>query len=145
MEKFEGTGKIVTLDGDKLIFANSKSVIGKIDDTLGSFGGNIIPLDEISSIQCKKANFFSNGYFKVTVNGVSNMETTVFFLPKKGKYEEAQEFANKVQKAIDDNKKNQNNSGVSSADELKKFKDLLDANIITQEEFDAKKKQLLGL
>ena len=34
---------------------------------------------------------------------------------------------------------------VSSADELKKFKDLLDAGIITQEEFDAKKKQLLGL
>ena len=33
----------------------------------------------------------------------------------------------------------------SVADELKKFKDLLDANIITQEEFDAKKKQLLGL
>lgn len=34
---------------------------------------------------------------------------------------------------------------VSTADELKKFKELLDAGIITQEEFDAKKKQLLGL
>lgn len=34
---------------------------------------------------------------------------------------------------------------VSSADELKKFKELLDSGIITQEEFDAKKKQLLGL
>ena len=33
----------------------------------------------------------------------------------------------------------------SSADELKKFKDLLDSGIITQEEFDEKKKQLLGL
>ena len=33
----------------------------------------------------------------------------------------------------------------STADELKKFKDLLDAGIITQEEFDEKKKQLLGL
>ena len=30
-------------------------------------------------------------------------------------------------------------------EELKKFKELLDAGIITQEEFDAKKKQLLGL
>lgn len=36
-------------------------------------------------------------------------------------------------------------SASSSADELKKFKDLLDSGIITQEEFDAKKKQLLGL
>lgn len=34
---------------------------------------------------------------------------------------------------------------VSAADELKKFKELLDTGIITQEEFDAKKKQLLGL
>ena len=33
----------------------------------------------------------------------------------------------------------------STADELKKFKELLDNGVITQEEFDAKKKQLLGL
>lgn len=33
----------------------------------------------------------------------------------------------------------------STSDELKKLKDLLDSGIITQEEFDAKKKQLLGL
>jgi hypothetical protein len=34
---------------------------------------------------------------------------------------------------------------ISSAEELLKFKKLLDDGIITQEEFDAKKKQLLGL
>ncbi len=34
---------------------------------------------------------------------------------------------------------------LSPAEELKKFKELLDANIIPQEEFEAKKKQLLGL
>ena len=33
----------------------------------------------------------------------------------------------------------------SNADELKKYKELLDSGVITQEEFDAKKKQLLGL
>ena len=36
-------------------------------------------------------------------------------------------------------------TAISAADELKKFKELLDAGVITQEEFDAKKKQLLGL
>ena len=36
-------------------------------------------------------------------------------------------------------------AAVSGADELKKYKDLLDSGVITQEEFDAKKKQLLGL
>lgn len=33
----------------------------------------------------------------------------------------------------------------STADEIRKFKELLDDGIITEEEFDAKKKQLLGL
>ena len=37
------------------------------------------------------------------------------------------------------------NTTLSNADELKKYKELLDSGIITQEEFDAKKKQLLGL
>lgn len=36
-------------------------------------------------------------------------------------------------------------SSSSTADEILKFKGLLDAGVITQEEFDAKKKQLLGL
>lgn len=34
---------------------------------------------------------------------------------------------------------------LSNADELKKYKNLLDSGVITQEEFDAKKKQILGL
>ena len=34
---------------------------------------------------------------------------------------------------------------VGAADEVKKFKELLDLGVISQEEFDAKKKQLLGL
>ena len=36
-------------------------------------------------------------------------------------------------------------SSVSNADELKKYKDLLDSGVITEEEFESKKKQLLGL
>ncbi len=41
--------------------------------------------------------------------------------------------------------KTSENTSVSAADEIKKYKDLLDSGIITQEEFDAKKKELLGL
>lgn len=37
------------------------------------------------------------------------------------------------------------NVSKSNADELKKYKELLDSGVITQEEFNAKKKQLLGL
>ena len=34
---------------------------------------------------------------------------------------------------------------ISAADEIRKYKELLDEGIITQEEYDAKRKQLLGL
>ena len=33
----------------------------------------------------------------------------------------------------------------SSVEDLKKYKELLDTGVISQEEFDAKKKQLLGI
>ena len=38
-----------------------------------------------------------------------------------------------------------NQANASAADEIIKFKQLLDAGVITQDEFDAKKQQLLGL
>mgnify|MGYP003461922292 FL=1 len=56
---------------------------------------------------------------------------------------------NHIHQVLDSLKTNINGSnqqpGISAADELKKFKELLDMGAITQEEFDAKKKQLLGL
>ena len=52
-------------------------------------------------------------------------------------------------KNVETKQSNQSNnttvSTVSPAEEIKKFKELLDMGVITQEEFDAKKKQLLGL
>lgn len=39
----------------------------------------------------------------------------------------------------------QRNEPISHADELKKYKELLDSGVISQEEFDAKKKQLLDM
>ena len=36
-------------------------------------------------------------------------------------------------------------SAASSADEIMKFKELLDSGVITQEEFNEKKKELLGV
>lgn len=38
-----------------------------------------------------------------------------------------------------------NKETFGTAEQLKEFKELLDSGVITQEEFDAKKKQLLGL
>lgn len=52
-------------------------------------------------------------------------------------------LASMIKDAIEESP--QTDSEVSTADEIRKFKELLDDGIITQEEFDAKKKQLLGL
>lgn len=41
--------------------------------------------------------------------------------------------------------KDDGESKMSAAEELKELKELLDAGIISQEEFDAKKKQILGI
>ena len=55
-----------------------------------------------------------------------------------------QEVAEYVKQRVDQIK-NSTGTVFSSADELKKFKELLDSGIISQEEFEAKKKQLLNL
>lgn len=62
----------------------------------------------------------------------------------------ANAVANEIREAFENYKDNDvvevsGSSAVSAADEIKKFKELLDMGIITQAEFDAKKKQLLGL
>ena len=47
--------------------------------------------------------------------------------------------------SINNNNVNELEQNISFADELRKYKALLDDGIITQEEFEAKKKQILGL
>lgn len=97
---------------------------------------------------------------KITVNDIENPVVYVTFLSTENKkdgilyktaYKSAQEclsvlqlICNKQEEAENDNNANTTNT-VSSADEILKYKGLLDSGIITQEEFDAKKKQLLGL
>ncbi|MDD4510213.1 MAG: SHOCT domain-containing protein [Oscillospiraceae bacterium] len=106
-----------------------------------AFGTRVdLPLDSISAVGTSALNGIS----------VASASGSVKFLG----------FANntEVHKVISDlliNRQNTSNKEIhttikqempqSSADELKKFKELLDSGIITQEEFDAKKKQLLGL
>ena len=54
-----------------------------------------------------------------------------------------------IQRRISEAKNNNNPTRVvqqvSAADEILKYKQLLDAGVITQEEFDKKKAELLGL
>lgn len=97
---------------------------------------------------------FSAGYLKLLlagdktdVAGTDMNPHTVMF--KKKSNEKMKAVKDTIYELINSASKESNTTTVvtatSSADELKKFKELLDANIISQEEFDEKKKQLLGL
>lgn len=122
--------------------------------TQGMKGGKTIPFSSLTSIQFKPAGTITNGYIQFGVLGgveckggalaAGYDENTVFFQKKNS------ELANNIKEFLEKKIAEKNNPAptiqqTSSADELKKFKDLLDSGVITQEEFDAKKKQLLGL
>lgn len=64
----------------------------------------------------------------------------------KGLFRQLQEIVAKLKQIVDNAAAPPQMEGVASAaDEILKFKSLLDAGAITQEEYDAKKAQLLGL
>ncbi|WP_242835380.1 SHOCT domain-containing protein [Desulfitobacterium sp. PCE1] len=53
-------------------------------------------------------------------------------------------FSEKIQSYLT-NEQDEKNTSLSAADEIKKYKELLDIGAISQDEYEAKKKQLLGL
>lgn len=95
---------------------------------------------------------------KITLNNISKPVVYIDFIKAstkkdsiiyKSMFKSAQECLSVLQ-LISNNgqevpQENNATSAISEADEILKFKNLLDNGIITQDEFDAKKKQLLGL
>ena len=55
------------------------------------------------------------------------------------------EYVQKRIREVKEEKNKQATIEISSVDEIRKYKELLDDGIISNEEFEAKKKQLLGL
>ena len=99
------------------------------------FGRQVdIPIDSISAVGIIS---FLKG---VSVSSSSGIIRFVLF-------ENATEIFNTISELLQNRQQQQApaNSIPSTSEELKQFKELLDSGIITQEEYDAKKKQILGL
>lgn len=121
----------------------------------GIKGSKTIPLSQIKSIELKPARL-TMGYIQFGIGGGSESrgdlkdahsdENTVTFSSAKDNVL-AQNIKNHIEKHIVRQNKVSStiNSPTSNADEIKKYKELFDEGIITLEEFEAKKKQLLGL
>ena len=96
---------------------------------------NFIPTSHISSVSCYKETI------RIVTND-ANQPLSIAFV----------ENASELKKALDDliyktekQKEVIIQDSNAAMDEIKKYKELLDTGIITQEEFDTKKKQLLNL
>lgn len=124
-----------TLNGNTwLIVSTNKRVIFLDKGMLFGLKQVEIPLEKINSIGYKKGLMFGmieiwDGAAKMNIETVSK-ETLV-------------PFVNAVNEARDNLNQRSVQSNLSAADELLKFKGLLDQGIITQNEFDKKKRELL--
>ena len=126
------TGKTVSARGAGKI----KSAIGLVDDTLG--------IDTIGTI----SGVMENGVVKSILGGTKSRQNAESVSNNSGIIETVADVV-EIATGKDVPKLNPNNKCEMSYDEkidaVKKLKGLLDMGAITQEEFDAKKKDLLGL
>jgi len=120
----------------------------------GFAGDKTIPVFNIQAVQYKAAGSLTNGYIQFTVMGgkestgglfaaTTDENTIVFTSTQNGIAMKIKMYIEKC--IIQRNQPQSVQTQASGADELLKFKQLLDAGIITQEEFNAKKKQILGI
>ena len=121
----------------------------------GFKGDKELYINKISSIQLKKAGSFLNGYIQFEVSGGSSSqkgilgatddENTLMF---NSSHATAIDHVKEVIEGIMEQSHNPSptsSTAVSSpAQQLKEWKELLDAGVISQTEFDVKKKPILG-
>lgn len=148
--ELKGVNGQLELYEDKVIIKR-KGALSKL--TQGFFKGDkTIYLSQISSIQIKPGSMLTNGYIQFTLSGGNESTKGIFDATKD---ENAVMFAkkdndlvNSIKAKIEELKSTNNNPGTaqpSSADELRKFKQLMDDGIISEEEYEKKKKNILGL
>ena len=145
-----GAQRVLDVYEDRVVLTQVKNLRSLI--THDFFNGvKELPFAMISSIQFKPASKLILGFIQFEVPGVrtgSNFGSENSWTFDESLNQVAQTVAEYCRKQVINYHKPQQAqvvNQVSAADELKKFKELLDMGVITQEEFDAKKKELLGI
>lgn len=119
----------------------------------GNTGGKRINIADITSIQFKEPSGITVGFIQFSypgsidrkdgVTGAVNDENSI--VVDNNNLTKAKEVVQYIEEKRSSLRKINQVQSISFADEIVKFKKLLDDGVISQEEFDAKKKQLLGL
>lgn len=114
------------------------------------FGGAGAVVGAVTNKKTKQ--YCTNLKIKLSINNVEKPALYISFINKKTKvgsstyvaaYNEAQECISTLQIICDNNSKGEEKNPTCVVDEIKRFKKLWDEGIITHEEFDKKKKELL--
>lgn len=135
------------------VIIKRKGILAKM--TQGLKGDKEIQIKQISSIQFKKASALTNGYIQFSFSGskedkgglfdATQDENSVMFSKKQmPEFEKAKELIETQINSFHSIPSQQMPSS-DVADQIKKLADLRDSGILTEEEFTAKKKQLLGV
>lgn len=116
-----------------LLFTNKRIIF--CSSTIGNSKSKEILIKNIQSIDSKENSILGTG--KLRIKGITDTFLVDMYIKN----------INEVKKIINSYKDESittNVNQLSTADEILKFKNLLDQGIITQEEFEKKKKELLG-
>ncbi len=153
-ELTSSVGMVLKVYEDYLILTQ-KGVMGVL--TRGLSGEKTIYYNDLTSVQFKEAKWTA-GFIEFTfagsndrpggsILGASNENRYTFSNPSMTVQKQLSQEALKVKEYIDEKirtlKNNSKTQGFSVADEILKFKQLFDAGIITKDEFEKKKLDLM--
>lgn len=155
---FDGKFMLKGVNGQLYVYDNKvvisrKGVLSKM--THGFAGVKTIPMNSINSVQFKKGGMALNGFLQFAVQGgierqggvlgsVDDENSVTFSASSNNVAHEIYDFINdKIINRGTGGGQTVIQQASSAADEIAKMKDLLDKGIITQEEFDNKKAQIL--
>ena len=152
-----GGKSIIKINGNTLTISRP-GLMSKM--SLGFTGDKTIMINQISGVQIKKVGL-ARGYIQFIMAGTKEVKSGIIG----GKIDENVVYSDssfkksnkqinddfeEIKKYIEDFNSNQNNTTVvqnvkSPVEQVKELKELLDMGILSEEEFESKKKQILNL
>lgn len=125
---------------------------------IGLRGTKEIMIKDITSIQLKEPGFLTNGFIQFafpgsqeskagTFDAAKDENSIIFTKNQKSKFLQVRDLINNKRKALNNHNANsiQPKPISSNYDDLERLADLKNKGIITEEEFQLKKNQILGL
>ena len=157
LSRLKGNGSTIIVYEDRVVIKRGAF------SAVGSIGEKTFLFSTLGSVVFRKPGWSSMGYIQfiapgntsnnhenigaiTDLKGVVELAKDPNLVLLSGRAKEAEEIYNLIQKKIQEYNSRGVNSqnNVSAADELEKFAALKEKGVITAEEFEAKKKQILG-